>query len=133
MNTGLPHSCNASILITMRIAKTALLVVAIVSLATHGFDCLAMTTSEQAMQCCTTMPCAPNGHHGQDCCKTMPSAYPPFVQPPTGHVLPFGQIGTMPSSGLFANFYMSFEGLTAVADSLGPPREYSPAALPIRI
>jgi hypothetical protein len=94
---------------------------------------LAMATSEQAMQCCNTMPCAPNGHHGQDCCRTMPSAYPPFVQPPTQQVLSLGHVATMPSSGLFGNLGMSFEGLTAVANSLAPPHAYSPATLPIRI
>ena len=129
----LPQPRDAFILIAMRIAKTVLLAVAVAALAAHGFDCFAMTTSEQAMQCCNTMPCAPNGHHGQDCCKTMPSAYPPFVQPPTQHVLSVGTIATMRSSGLFANRGISFEGHTAVAHNFAPPHEHSPVTLPIRI
>jgi hypothetical protein len=116
----------------MRVAKTVLVVVAIVALAAHGFDCLAMTTSEKAMQCCNTMPCAPSGHHGQDCCKTTPSTYPPFVKPPTQPVFSLGHVASMPSSGLFVNLGMSFEGFTAVAYSLAPPHEYSAGTLPIR-
>ena len=38
-------------------------VFAVVALATYGLDCLAMTRPEQAMQCCRSMPCSPNGHH----------------------------------------------------------------------
>jgi hypothetical protein len=117
----------------MRIAKTVLLVVSIVALAAHGFDCSAMTASEQAMQCCNTMPCEPNGHHGQDCCKTMLSAYPPFVQPPTQHLFSLGHVATMPSSGFVSNLSMSFQGITVVAYILVPPHEYSPGTPPIRI
>lgn len=52
----------------------------VVALAAYALDCGAMTTSEQAMQCCASMPCAPHGHDGQDCCKDMPSMHAPFVQ-----------------------------------------------------
>src|SRR5215467_9246733 len=67
----------------MRFGRTILLVVVAVLLAAYAFDCDALATPEQAMQCCGSMPCSPQGHQGQDCCKTMPSMHAPFVQPST--------------------------------------------------
>jgi len=54
--------------------------VLVVALAAYALDCGAMTTPEQAMQCCASMPCSPHGHDGQDCCKSMPSMHAPFLQ-----------------------------------------------------
>jgi hypothetical protein len=73
----------------MRIAKPILMVVLAVALAAYVFDCSAMATPEQAMQCCNSMPCAPHGHRGQDCCKTMQIAHVPFVQPASAQPAPF--------------------------------------------
>ena len=58
------------------------LFVAILALAlgAYAFDCEAVTTPEQAMQC-KSMHCSPHGHHGQDCCKAMPTKHAPFVRP----------------------------------------------------
>jgi hypothetical protein len=64
----------------MRHARPILIAVLVVALAAYAFDCGAMTTPEQAMQCCASMSCAPHGHDGQDCCKSMPSMHVPFVQ-----------------------------------------------------
>lgn len=52
-----------------------------VALAAYAFDCSGMTTPEQAMQCCNSMPCSSQSDHGQDCCRTMPAMHAPFVQP----------------------------------------------------
>jgi len=65
----------------MRFAKLALAAVVALLLGVYGFDCEAMTTPEQAMQCCGSMPCSPHGHDGQDCCRTMPTMHVPFVKP----------------------------------------------------
>jgi hypothetical protein len=64
----------------MRFFRPVLIGVLVVALGAYAFDCGAMTTPEQAMQCCASMPCAPHGHDGQDCCKSMPSMHAPFVQ-----------------------------------------------------
>jgi hypothetical protein len=67
----------------MRIAKPMLMLVLAAALAAYAFDCSAMATPEQAMQCCNSMPCSSHGHHSQDCCKTMQMAHAPFVQTPS--------------------------------------------------
>jgi hypothetical protein len=64
----------------MRFSKPILVAVIAVALAAYAFDCSAMTTPDEAMQCCNSMPCSPQGHQGQDCCKTMPSMHAPFVK-----------------------------------------------------
>lgn len=64
----------------MHLFKPILMLALVVALAAYALDCGAMTTPEQAMQCCNSMPCAPHGHDGQDCCKDMPSMHAPFVQ-----------------------------------------------------
>jgi hypothetical protein len=69
-----------------------LILVALVSIALAGYaaDCAPMASSDEAMQCCETMPCASHtGEHSQDCCKTMPSMQAPFVQAPSMHDAPF--------------------------------------------
>src|ERR1700758_3303990 len=65
----------------MNQARPILIAALAVALAVYAFDCGAMTTPERAMQCCNSMPCSSQGHHGQDCCKTMPAMHAPFVQP----------------------------------------------------
>jgi hypothetical protein len=66
----------------MRLARPILTAVVVVALAGYGLDCSAMSTPEEAMQCCDSMPCPSQGpDHSQDCCKTMPSIQAPFVQP----------------------------------------------------
>jgi hypothetical protein len=54
-------------------------------LAAYVFDCDAMATPQQAMQCCQSMPCSSEAHHDQDCCKTMPTMHASFVQPASAH------------------------------------------------
>lgn len=65
----------------MRFARPILLAVVTILLAAYAFDCDAMSTPEEAMQCCGSMPCSSQGHQGQDCCKTMPTMHAPFVKP----------------------------------------------------
>jgi hypothetical protein len=117
----------------MDVVKKALVVVAVVALATYGLDCLAMTTPEQSMQCCNSMPCAPSGHHGQDCCKTMPSISAPFLQSQQTSVAPdvhvVGAVTSVPVAAPLA----SRECVGVSASSHAPPIRYSPSSLPIRI
>jgi hypothetical protein len=69
----------------MRFVRPILLMAAAFLLAAYVFDCDAMATPEQAMQCCQSMPCSSETHHDQDCCKTMPTMHAPFVQPASAH------------------------------------------------
>ena len=81
--------------------KPLVIVAIMVALAAYALDCGAITTTELAMQCCNSMPCAPQGHNAQDCCKSMPSMHAPFVQPSpiqsTTHAL--AAIATLTASG----------------------------------
>src|SRR5664279_5121306 len=64
----------------MRLARPIFLALLALSLTTYAFDCGAIMTPDQAMQCCNSMPCSTHGQDGQDCCKTMPSMHAPYVQ-----------------------------------------------------
>jgi len=107
--------------------------VLVVALAAYAFDCGAMTTPEQAMQCCASMPCAPHGHDGQNCCKSMPSMHAPFVQSAVVH----SSLDVRAVVGVFTVFdnlnSTLAEAVTAGTHSLGPP-QISPSTLsPLRI
>jgi hypothetical protein len=113
-------------------AKTVLVVVAVVALAAYGFDCLAMTMPEQAMQCCNSMPCVPNGHHSQDCCKTMPSVQTAFLQSSVGHTVSSAEFGAMTITEFGERPDASTEKVNARV-SHPPPIAYFQASPPIRI
>jgi hypothetical protein len=113
--------------------KTLVMVALVVALAAYALDCGAMTTPEQAMQCCSSMPCAPQGHVGQDCCKSMPSMHAPFVQPtsvhPTTHAL--AAVATLAASGANSAALAEFEAFST--SSHAPPPIGTSAFLPLRI
>src|SRR5215475_14806003 len=69
----------------MRVGRFTLIAVMGLSLAAYAFDCLPMTTSDEAMDCCNSMDCAGQGHHGEDCCQTAPSTHSPFTQAASVH------------------------------------------------
>jgi hypothetical protein len=117
----------------MHLAKLILVLGIVVALGVYAFDCGAMTTPEQAMQCCKSMPCAPQGHHRQDCCKTMPSMHAPFVQPWSVHSVSFAGIvfAVLPASGESLGVISSAR--LVAAQSHAPPIWFSPAPLPLQI
>lgn len=113
--------------------KPLVIVAIMVALAAYALDCGAMTTPELATQCCSSMPCAPQGHNGQDCCKSMPSMHAPVVQPSsiqsTTHAL--AAIATLTASGAAAPPLSEIE---AFSTSWPAPPLISPSAfLPLRI
>ena len=57
------------------------------ALVFYVFDCTAIATPEQAMECCKSMPCSSHGQDDQDCCKTMPTMHALFVQPSSSNVV----------------------------------------------
>jgi len=65
----------------MGLVRLSLMVTIVAALAAYAIDCSGMSGSDEAMQCCETMPCASQGPgHSQDCCKSMPSGQAPFMQ-----------------------------------------------------
>jgi len=117
----------------MHFARTVLVTVAAFALAAYGFDCMAMGSPEQAMQCCNSMPCVPNGHQGQDCCKTMPSVQTAFLQSSAGHIVSLTDFGSV----IITEFGGRPDASTAIANAASvshpPPIPYSQASPPIRI
>jgi hypothetical protein len=117
----------------MAVVKKILLVIAVAALPSYGLDCMAMATPAQVMQCCNSMPCAPNGHHGQDCCKTMPSVNAPFLRTPHTWVASIVHVLGALTSELEEVPVALGESASVPALGHAPPVRYSPASLPIRI
>src|SRR5262245_42843238 len=116
----------------MRFQRTIFLAVVATLLAVYAFDCDAMSTPEQAMQCCGSMPCSPHGHHGQDCCKAMPSMHPPFMKPSTVSQMSLTVVvGALPASD---HLLPETTGeLLPAAVSHAPPIFSPPPFSPLRI
>jgi hypothetical protein len=117
----------------MRLAKPLFLAVLGFAVAAYASDCGAMTTPEDAMQCCSSMACSSHGLDDQDCCATMPAMHPLFVQPSAGH-------GISVASAVFAVLPASNESMGGdsstgfiATHSHGPPIFHSPASRPLRI
>jgi hypothetical protein len=117
----------------MRFARTILVVMIALLLGVYIFDCEAMTTPEQAMKCCSSMPCAPQGHHGQDCCKTMPTMHAPFVQPSTVVRVSFSSIMLAVVTTVSDVFHSARLERTTIAISHAPPIFSPPTVSPLRI
>jgi hypothetical protein len=122
----------------MRIGKPLLMAVLAIALGAYAFDCEAMTTKAQAMQCCKTMHCSTHhhhemGHHAMDCCKTMPSTHGPFVQS-SSRQLSFSSVvfAVLPASAELHGLVPSYSCHVA-ARGHAPPIFYLPDALPLRI
>jgi hypothetical protein len=124
-----PHS-----LVWMRLAKPILLVAVALAIAVYAIDCGAMTSSDEAMQCCSTMPCSSHSQeHSQECCTTMPSTHAPFLQPASAHDLSFSPVlvAVLPS-------FRASKGLDSVADILAshshaPPISQAAVPSPLRV
>src|SRR6516165_3844566 len=116
----------------MRFANPILVSVVAILLGVYAFDCDTMTTPEQAMQCCNSMPCSPQGDHGQDCCKSMPSMHSPFVQVSTPHGRDFSvHIFEVPTSIEFSSPASMASSIAALCHA--PPISRSPSPLQLRI
>jgi len=117
----------------MRFSKAILVLFIAVAVMVYAFDCSAMTTPDEAMQCCNSMPCSPHGHQGQDCCTTMPSMHAPFVKSASVHsVKPLGfQLAVLASGQDFVNSD-SFIGRVAI-HSHAPPDNHAFDLTPLRI
>jgi hypothetical protein len=117
----------------MRLARSVLQSVLVVALAAYASDCSAMTTPEQAAQCCNSMPCASHGHHGQDCCKTMPTMHTPFVQPSSVHGMSFSPVFVAVMPVCTEPHGLDSTVRSIAAQCHAPPVQYSSAPRPLRI
>ena len=117
----------------MSFARLVLMVVLGIALVAYAFDCSAMTTPEQAMQCCNSMPCPSHGHAGQECCKTMPVMHAPFVQSSAVHGIAYTSLvfAVLPASGESQGLDCSARMIAAHCHA--PPIRSAPAPLPLRI
>jgi hypothetical protein len=117
----------------MKFFRPILMAVLVVALAAYAFDCGAMTTPEQAMQCCASMPCAPHGKDGQDCCKSMPSMHGPFVQSTVVHSpLHARMVVAVLTAFDHLNSTLA-EAVTPGMHAHGPPQISPPTPSPLRI
>jgi hypothetical protein len=117
----------------MQLFRPILMLTLVVALSAYALDCGAMTTPEQAMKCCSSMPCAPHGHDGQDCCKEMPSMHSPFVQSVSAQSAPqtdaiSAVLTTLQSSGSARPDHGTFD-----VQSHAPPIVSPPTFSPLRI
>ena len=117
----------------MRFARPILTVAVAFALAAYALDCLAMTTPEQAMQCCGSMPCASGGHSSQECCKAMPSQHATFVQPASSHNISHvnAVLALLPTFG--DCFDSNSSPRFVAAQSHAPPILNKSVLLPLRI
>jgi hypothetical protein len=118
----------------MHFAKTILLTVLAIALATYVFDCLAMTTPEQAKQCCDTMHCSSHGHeHSQDCCQTTQSIHAPFVPPTSVSGLSFSSVFVAVLPGFNASQVLDSSTNVVAAHCHAPPIPQASTPSPLRI
>ncbi|HSY98155.1 MAG TPA: hypothetical protein VK788_01550 [Terriglobales bacterium] len=117
----------------MRLSRPILMLALVVALAAYTLDCGAMTTPEQAMQCCSSMPCAPHGHNAQDCCKEMPSMHAPFVQPSFANGIQRSLVAVAVLTTFDEAHDVDLSARTHAEHSHAPPTVYAPASLPLRI
>ena len=119
---------------TMTLLRPILVALIACALAGYAVDCAPMASSDEAMQCCETMPCASHSaEHSQDCCKTMPSMQAPFVKSPSTHGLSFSQVAvsTLPVSSETGGIDFSAYVVASSWHSPSPPD--SVTSSPLRI
>src|SRR5579863_3149602 len=117
----------------MRVGKTIFMAALAAALTAYAFDCGGMTSPQQAMQCCKSMPCSSQGHRGQNCCKTMTAMHSPFVQSPSVQGAGFSLLAmaVLPASG--ESQFKLLAARTVAAQCHAPPHSDSPIATPLRI
>jgi hypothetical protein len=119
-------------------ARLIVAVILLVAIGAYSVDCNAMTTPEQAMQCCKSMHCMSShhnssGNHSTDCCKTMPDMRAALGQPSSVHSISLSPaaLAVLPVSKLSQDL-QAHCSLIAI-DSHSPPVPFSPPPLSLRI
>jgi|SRR5580704_3915426 hypothetical protein len=118
----------------MRLVKPVLLAILVVALATYVLDCSAMTTPQQATQCCNSMPCSSQGHHSEDCCKTMPSMHAPFVQSSSiRYGISYSSVVVVVLAAFDESHSVDSSARTIAEHFHAPPFVYSATLSPLRV
>lgn len=116
----------------MRFRKVIFIVALATALAGYAIDCGGMTTPEQAMQCCKTMPCSSHGYQGKNCCKSMEGMHAPFVLASSVHTPGVSVIAAVfPTSTASFILQPMLGGIPARYDS--PPAVQLSSRSPLRI
>src|SRR5258708_19355497 len=115
----------------MRLVRPIFLAVLAAALLAYAFDCGAPATSEQAMQCCHSMPCSSHGHHAQDCCKTMAAMHAPFVQPSSVQGVSYSPLAFAVPTTIGKPLAQDFPNRVIAAVSHAPPIPPAPPPLPL--
>ena len=129
----LTRTLGPSNLVTMRLARLIFLAILTVALAAYALDCGAVTTPEQAMHCCNSMPCSSHGHRGQDCCKAMPTVRAPFVQDSSVHGVSFSPLVFAVLPATDKSHAVDSSNCVIAAYCHAPPIGYASTPLPLRI
>jgi len=106
-----------------------------VALTLYAFDCFAAPTSDEAMQCCDSMPC-PERSHGssRDCCQAMAGLHAPFVQTHSPNVSMHALSGHAMLPTADASSALDSHAHHSVSlHSHAPPLMTSAASVPLRI
>lgn len=116
----------------MRFRNAIFIVALMAALPVYAIDCGAMTTPEQAMQCCKTMPCSSHGHQGKNCCKNMEAMHGPFVLASSVHAPVVSAVAVeFPTSTAPIVLRSAVDGTSARYHS--PPAAQSLSLSPLRI
>ena len=117
----------------MRLTKPILVALLLVTLTAYAVDCVGMTTPEQAMECCNSMPCSSHGHDGQDCCKTMPAMHADFILASPAHGVFFSPVVVALVPAFMVIEVSNSSARIFTVHSHAPPASFSSDSLPLRI
>ena len=130
----LTSTFNPHTLVWMRLVKPILLVAVALAIAVYAIDCGAMTSSDEAMQCCSTMPCSSHSQeHSQECCTTMPPTHAPFLQPASAHDLSFSPVLLAVPPSFSASKGLDFVADVLASHSHAPPIPQATVPSPLRL
>jgi len=117
----------------MRGLKSVLFVMMMIALAAYAIDCGPMTTPDQAMQCCRSMPCHSHGQDSGDCCKAMTAQHVPFLPAISLHAISLQPIDASAAVAVSARPTAASYARTMASLSHAPPPPSSIGSVPLRI
>jgi hypothetical protein len=129
----LTHAVQGVTLGAMKLARTIFSLSLLIALAAYALDCGPMIAPQQAMDCCNSMPCSSQGHHGEDCCKSMAAMHAPMGQPSPVQGTSFSPVALEAISTFEIQTLANFSGARRVWNSHAPPISDPPASLILRI
>ena len=117
----------------MRGLKSVLFVVMMIALAAYAIDCGAMTTPDEAMQCCKSIPCHSHGQDSGDCCKTMTAQHVLFLPAISSPAISLQPIAASAAVAVSPRPNAASYARTMASLSHAPPLPSSISSVPLRI